>query len=105
MVLGLTQASSVIADDNCSDDEFGMFTRAFVPLNDSAPPYFPAVDQAVFATVPLLPLPDASPTAVPAPSSNEYAATSPVAAAPATGPPAPAQASSVQPAASHTAMR
>ena len=57
-------------------------TRALVPLNDSAPPYLPDADQVVFDVVPLLPVPEASPTVVPLPSLNEYAATRPVVAAP-----------------------
>ena len=58
-----------------------MLTRALVPLNDSAPPYLPDADQVVFDVVPLLPVPEASPTVVPLPSLNEYAATRPVVAA------------------------
>ena len=58
-----------------------MLTRAFVPLKDSAPPYLPDADQVVFDVVPLLPVPEASPTVVPLPSLNEYAATRPVVAA------------------------
>ena len=55
-----------------------MSTRAFVPLNESAPPYFPAGAQVAFETVPPLPLPDASATVVPVPSLKPYAATSPL---------------------------
>ena len=58
-----------------------MLTRALVPLKESAPPYFPDVDHVVFDVVPLLPVPEASPTVVPLPSLNEYAATSPGVAA------------------------
>ena len=56
-------------------------TTEVVPLNDNAPRYRPEVDQVVFVTVPLLPLPDASVTVVPDPSSNAYAATKPDGAA------------------------
>ncbi len=56
-------------------------TIALVPLNCSALPYLPAAAQVAFASVPVLPLPDASVTVVPDPSSNAYAATSPDGAA------------------------
>src|SRR5215510_1606006 len=77
---GSTHASSVIPVDSCSEAAFGMVTTAFVPLNDSALPYLPAVAQVAPVIVPVFPLPDASVTVVPDPSSNPYAATSPVAA-------------------------
>src|SRR6476619_7927731 len=73
---GLTHASSVIAVVKRSEAASGMLTRALVPLNDSAVPYFPAVVQVAFMIVPALPLPDESVTVVPVPASNEYAATS-----------------------------
>jgi hypothetical protein len=73
---GFTQASSVIAVVRRSEAESGIVTRELVPLKLSAPPYLPATAQVVFATVPPLPLPDASTTAVPEPSSNANAATS-----------------------------
>jgi hypothetical protein len=52
-------------------------TIALVPLNSSASPNLPAVDQVAFVIVPLLAFPDASVTVVPDPSSNPYAATRP----------------------------
>ena len=82
VAVGFTHASSVIAEVNCSDAEFGTLTRALVPLKESAPPYLPDVDHVVLDVVPLLPVPEASPTVVPLPSLNEYAATRPVVAAP-----------------------
>jgi hypothetical protein len=63
------------------EDESGTVTRALEPLNESALPYLPAVDQAAVPIDPPFPLPDASATLVPPPSLNEYAATSPVDAA------------------------
>ncbi len=54
-----------------------MLTSVLVPLNWIALPYSPVVAQVPFATVPLLPLPEASVTVVPEPSSNPYAATRP----------------------------
>ena len=68
--MGLTQASRVMRELSCSELEFGMLTRLEVPLNDNADPYLPLLDQVVPATVPVLPLPDASVTGVPDPSSN-----------------------------------
>ncbi len=65
---GLTHASSVSVDESCKELEFGTLTRAFVPLNESAPSNLPRPDHVVFATVPVLPLPEASETVVPAPS-------------------------------------
>ncbi len=58
-----------------SDAASGIVTRALVPLNVSALPYFPAVVHVAFASVPEFPLPDASATVVPDPSLNAYAAT------------------------------
>src|SRR5712692_8263779 len=91
--LGLTHASRVIPVVRSSEAESGIVTRLDVPLNESAPPKWPALDQDVVATVPALPVPEASATVVPLPSSNEYAATRPVDAAwarPASGPVPPA---------------
>ncbi len=68
--MGLTHASSVIPLDSCSEAEFGIVTSALVPLNCSASPYLPDVDQVALVIVPLLPFPDASVTVVPDPSSN-----------------------------------
>ncbi len=76
---GFTHASSVIALDRCSEAESGTVTRELVPLKLNARPYLPAT-QAVFATDPLLPLPDASDTVDPDPSSNPNAATKPATA-------------------------
>ena len=59
----------------------GTVTNELEPLNCSALPNLPAVLHVLFATVPLLPFPDASVTAVPDPSSNPYAATKPDGAA------------------------
>src|SRR5579862_6999566 len=75
---GSTHASRVMPVVSCSDAELGMSTRAFVPLNESAPPYFPEAVQVVFTMEPTLPLPEASPSVVPVPSLKPYAATSPL---------------------------
>src|SRR6267142_562955 len=72
---GFTHASSVIPVVRCSEAESLMFTRAFVPLNDNALPNLPPVDHVVLATVPTLPLPEASATLVPLPSLNPNART------------------------------
>src|SRR5262249_48715016 len=64
-----------------SDAASGIETSVELPLNCSAPPYLPAVDQVPFWIVPSLLLPDESAAFVPLPSSNEYCATSPVGAA------------------------
>src|SRR3954453_14451299 len=77
---GSTQASRVTAFVTCSEAELGTFTRALVPLNESAPPYLPPAAQAAFASEPALPFPEASATVVPDPSPNPYAAPSPEAA-------------------------
>src|SRR3954470_23645754 len=76
---GLTQASSVIPVVKLSDAESTMFTSALDPLNESAPPYFPALDQVAPLIVPELPLPEESATVVPAPSLNPSESTRPVA--------------------------
>jgi hypothetical protein len=77
VVVGYTQASSVIPVVNCSDADEGTVTTAFVPLNTSALPNFPAVVHVAPLIVPVLLLPEASATVVPAPSAKLYAATSP----------------------------
>lgn len=77
-LFGLTQASSVIPVLNWSNEELGMPTKAFVPLNEIAFPYFPeVVHNAPPCSVPLCLLPDASFAVVPLPSLNPYAATKP----------------------------
>ena len=81
-MVGLTQASRVIAVVSCSDAELGTVTRELVPLNVRALPYLPAAAHVVFATVPVPPPPDASATLIPDPSSNANAATSPGVAEP-----------------------
>ena len=48
-----------------------------MPLNESAPPYLPAIDQVAPVIVPVLLLPDKSATVVPLPASKLYAATRP----------------------------
>ncbi len=70
--VGFTQASSVIAVVRWSDAESSTETNAFVPLNERALPYLPAVAPAHVApeSVPVLPLPDWSAVVVPMPSSN-----------------------------------
>src|SRR5919198_3756579 len=75
---GLTQASSVMPVVRSGEGESGTVPQLEVPLSESAPPYFPAVDQDVFAAVPLLPLPEESVTAAPPVSSKLYASTGPV---------------------------
>src|SRR5438270_181152 len=57
---GLTQASRVTAPVRFSDAESLTVTRELVPLKARAPPNSPAVDQVVFFTTPVLPLPEAS---------------------------------------------
>src|SRR5690242_14377351 len=81
VVTGSTHASRVIPALKSSDALSATDTRLDEPLNETAPPYLPAFDQAPFSTVPLLPRPEVSDTTVPEPSSKEYAATRPVAAA------------------------
>src|SRR5262245_20041907 len=63
---------------NFSEAEFGTVTRAVVPLNRNALPNFPAGAHVAPVSVPLLALPDESPTAVPVPSLKAYAATRPL---------------------------
>jgi len=64
---GFTQASSVMPVVRCSDAASGTFTRADVPLNDSALPNLPAVDQVAAEIVPVLLFPDASAVEAPEP--------------------------------------
>src|SRR3954452_2038966 len=80
VVVGLTQASIVIAEVSDSEVELGIATDAFVPLNESAFPNLPAPAPAhvAFVIVPVFALPDWSVTVVPVPSSKPYAATRPV---------------------------
>src|SRR5262245_29736792 len=59
----------------CKEAASGTLTRALVPLNDSALPYLPAVDQVAAVIVPALLFPEASATVVPEPSLKAYAAT------------------------------
>src|SRR5689334_11200090 len=75
--VGRTQASSVSALVRSSDFDSGIVTRLDVPLNESAEPNLPAAVQVAPSSVPLFPLPEASPAEVPPFSSNEYAATRP----------------------------
>src|SRR5689334_10638855 len=79
-LVGLSHASRVMALVRSSDGLSGIRTIDDVPLNWSAPPYFPVLVHVPFCTVPLFPLPDRSFSVAPAPSSNEYAATGPFAA-------------------------
>src|SRR5262245_64689778 len=74
--VGRTHASKVIAVVSCSAAALGTVTNADVPLNDSAPPFFPVGVHVAFTSVPVRPFPEASPVVVPLPSSNPYAATS-----------------------------
>ena len=71
-VVGLTQASIVIPVVRFSDALCAALTRLFEPLKESALPNLPltAPAQAVFASVPVLPLPDWSAVVVPVPSSK-----------------------------------
>src|SRR5262245_57239943 len=71
---GLTQASRVMAPVKSRLLESLTVTQLLLPLKDRAPPNLPAVQVAAL-TVPLLPLPEESPTAVPEPSSKPRAAT------------------------------
>jgi hypothetical protein len=59
----------------------GTDTRLLVPLNTSAPPYFPLGVHVAPEIVPVFVFPDASPTVGPEPSSNAYAAASVAASA------------------------
>src|SRR5258706_5213136 len=79
VVVGNTQASSVMPVVSRREVEFGIVTCAPVPLNTSALPNLPAVVQLAPPIVPVLPLPERSVTAVPAPSLKPYAATRPLA--------------------------
>src|ERR1043165_4616020 len=72
----LTHASRVIPVVRCNEAVSLIFTVAFVPLNESALPYLPAVVQVALTTVPVFPLPEASATVLPVPSVKAYAATS-----------------------------
>src|SRR5262245_28245725 len=74
---GRTQAASVIAVVRSRDGASVTWTRAFVPLKTSAPPFLPAVVQVAVPIAPEFPLPEASPAVAPLPSLNEYAATRP----------------------------
>src|SRR5476649_1230461 len=67
---GFTQASTVKPVVRSSDVESGTETQLELPLNVSAPPNRPDVDQAVFSVDPVLFCPDASPTVVPPPASK-----------------------------------
>ncbi len=69
-VAGFTQASRVMPELSCSELELGMLTRLEVPLNDSADPYLPLLDQVALLIVPVLLFPDVSATVVPDPASN-----------------------------------
>src|SRR5258706_5038597 len=80
VVVGNTQASSVMPVVSRREVEFGIVTCAPVPLNTSALPNLPAVVQLAPPIVPVLPLPERSVTAVPAPSLKAYAATRPACA-------------------------
>src|SRR5690242_9504023 len=79
VTVGWTHASSVKELARLSVEESCTVTQLFVPLNESAFPYFPAVVQTALVMVPLLLFPEASFTAVPVPSLKLYAATSPFA--------------------------
>ena len=56
-VEGLTHAERVMAVVSRRDGASLTVTRALVPLNDSAAPYFPEAVQAAAPTAPLLPFP------------------------------------------------
>src|SRR5215217_6288646 len=75
MAVGYTQASNVSAPARSKLFASAIVTRAFVPLNDRALPYFPAVVQVAFVMVPLFPFPDVSARVVPVPASKLYVAT------------------------------
>ena len=70
VAVGRTHASSVIAVVRSSEATSATVTQLELPLNESAPPYLPAVVHAVFVATPSLLLPDVSRTDVPRPSSN-----------------------------------
>src|SRR4051812_34962984 len=66
--------------------ESATVTIELTPLNDSAPPKRPVGVHVAAVMLPMLPLPDASPTVAPVPSSKPHAPTSPLdTAAPAVG--------------------
>src|SRR5919204_1590218 len=75
---GFTHASSVIPLVRSSEFESATVTSVFVPLNESAPSVWPAIDHVPFAIVPLLPVPERSASVVPLPALKLYEATSPV---------------------------
>ena len=75
-VVGLTQASTVIAFVRFSDEDDGIVTRSFSPSKLSPWPYFPAVRVAP-EIVPVLPLAVLSYAVLPLVSSKLQAPTSP----------------------------
>ena len=66
-----------MALDSRSEAESGTVTRAVEPLNESALPYLPAVDQVAVPIEPAFALAEASATLVPLPSLKDQAATRP----------------------------
>jgi len=68
---GLTQASIVMSWTKRRAAISGTTTRAVVPLNDSAPPLWPAGLQVALTRVPELPPPESSATIVPVLSLHE----------------------------------
>ena len=78
---GLTQASSVIAAGQVQRGRVGDRDPGARAVEAERLAVLPAVAQVAFATVPVVPFPDASATVVPDPSSNAYAATNPDVAA------------------------
>ena len=75
-MVGLTHASNVMRGrSTATRPSWERSPGQLVPLKLSALPYLPAAAQVVFASVPLLPFPDASATVEPDPSSKENAAT------------------------------
>src|SRR5690242_4276753 len=73
---GFTHADNVIAPPTFNAADPGTRTVED-PLNDTAPPYRPNVDQVAPMSVPVLPLPDASAVSRPAPSLNPHAPINP----------------------------
>src|SRR5438045_3932859 len=67
---GLTHASRVIAPVRWREAASATVTQLFVPLNDSAPPYLPAVARVAAVMVPVFPLPEESVVVEPLGSSN-----------------------------------
>ena len=61
----------VIPEVRSSSGASATLTTLELPLNESAPPYWPAVDQVAPVIVPVFALPDASAAVAPLPSSNE----------------------------------